>query len=202
MPLKRFLTGVVLAVCGIGMVGAAFYLNSGRPTNRTEPAIAAARMQQERVSPIEAEERSRSGQIEAESHAMETMELKQRIAELTEAVMRLEQTTRELNERVSRSKLALPTRAEKQVIKTNVLNEAKKQTELYESAVQELKEYAARAGVTLGEGVLKDLAVRTPLDDDPNFSMLRITAIQQQKIFEAAIKRKFEVGSAGWVDAP
>jgi len=116
--------------------------------------------------------------------------LTQQVAELSEAVARLEQTVQNLEVRLSRSIRPLPTGDKTAAGLAGKKAELDAQAKRSQAATAELQRFAARFGVTLDERVLTDPAFPTPLDKRPGFEELRIAATNNFRVLQA-VERKF-----------
>jgi hypothetical protein len=193
------LTYGISGCCAVAIVAALFFLLSDTQSN-------------ERVRDLEREANSLREQLpnrvpsveavpsaapepaqEAASNlppVMNAAPLTQQVVELSTTVARLEQTVRNLEDRISRSIRPLPTYEEAEASLVRRKAELDAQVKSSQAATAELQRFAARFGVTLDERVLTDLAFPTPLDKQPAFEELRVTATTRLHVVQAA-ERKY-----------
>ncbi len=121
---------------------------------------------------------------------MNAAQLTQQVAELSDAVARLEQTARNLENRISRSIRPLPTGDETEAGLARRKAELDAQAKSSQGATAELLRFAARFGVALDERVLTDRTFSTPLDKQPGFEELRLAATTKLRVLQA-VERKY-----------
>ena len=115
--------------------------------------------------------------------------LAQQVADLSATVARLEQTVQNLADRVSHSVLSLPTGDKTEAGLAGKKAELDAQAKRSQAAIAELQRFAARFGVVLDERVLSDPTLGTPLDNQPGFQELRLTATSSLRVLQAVEKR-------------
>lgn len=117
-------------------------------------------------------------------------QLTQQMAELSDAVARLEQTVQNLEGRLSRSIRSLPTGDKTEAGLAGKKAELDAQAKRSRAASVELQRFAARFGVTLDERVLTDPTFPAPLDSQPKFVELRAAATNSLRVLQA-VERRF-----------
>jgi hypothetical protein len=115
--------------------------------------------------------------------------LTRQMEDLFAAIGRLQQSAEELDQRISRSKLALPTRQEREVRVAQMQRELDARTQKSQETAAELLRIARQYGVQLDPRALSSFDFPTPLDKHPDFIEARTRAIQAARIREAAEKK-------------
>lgn len=115
--------------------------------------------------------------------------LAQQVADLSATVIRLEQTVQKLEDQLSRSVRPLVTGDRTAAGLAGKKAEVDAQAKRSQAAIAELQRFAARFGVVLNDRVLLDPTLVTPLDHQPGFQELRLTATSSLRVLQAVEKR-------------
>lgn len=193
------LTYGISSCCFIVVVAALLFLSPDTPrkerVHKLEREATSLREQlQNRVPSVGAIPRAAQQPAQETSSTlppiMNAAQLTQQLAELSEAVARLEETARNLDDRISRSIRPLPTSEDAEAGLARRKAELDAQAKSSLAAIAELKRFAARFGVALDERVLTDRTFSTRLDNQPGFEELRITATMRLCVLQA-MERKY-----------
>ena len=114
-----------------------------------------------------------------------TSDLASEIKKLSVALAKVEDVARKLDQRISRSKLALPTKAESEARLVQMRFELDKQQQLYQRQIDEARRVATQFNVQLDDRALTDYTAPTPLDNQPTFVDVRRQVIQTGRILGA-----------------
>ena len=206
-PARRFfptlkmnrLTLGILVLCAIAIGGALYCLSPDAQVNERSHEV------ERKATPLSERFQDRAPDVEtapvvARQPAQEASstlpsvtndaKLALQVAELAEAVTLLEQKTRNLEDRLSRSMRPLPTGGRTEAGLAGKKGELDAQTRRSQAATTELHRFAARFGVVLDERILIDPTFSTPLDKEPGFSELRLAATSSLRVLQA-VERKF-----------
>ena len=192
------LTYGISGCCVIAIAAALFYLSTDTQSNER------VRDLEREVTPLQEQSQNRVSTVagvpgsgrESAPEASSTLppiandaQLAQQVADLSATVARLEQTVQNLADRVSHSVLSLPTGDKTEAGLAGKKAELDAQAKRSQAAIAELQRFAARFGVVLDERVLSDPTLSTPLDNQPGFKELRLTATSNLRVLQAVEKR-------------
>jgi hypothetical protein len=114
--------------------------------------------------------------------ASATPALAERMQELTNLVARFEQTSRDLNDRITRSKLNLPTREELRVQTDKARAELDKARNKAQRTLAIARQIAASLNVKISDDALLEPGVSSLLDANPAFVSARTAARADRKL--------------------
>jgi seryl-tRNA synthetase len=185
---------MVLAVtCAVAVMASAFFLRESAGTERLrelEQEVASLRQQLQASAqrPPSSGNTTAPATATAQSSAasFDLRTLTRQMDDLSAALARLERSAQELDQRISRSKLALPTRQEREVRVAGMQRELDAQTRKSQEAAAEVWRLARQYGVELDPRALTTFDFPTPLDKRPDFNEARTRAIQAARVREAA----------------
>ena len=192
------LTFGISSCCAIIIVAALLFLSSDTQSNERvrelDREVPSPREQHQQSVPLAAAISTAAQQSAEEAPAtlppvMNAAQLTQQVAELSDAVARLEQTARNLEDRISRSIRPLPSSDETETGLARRKAELDAQAKSSQAAIAELQRFAARFGVALDERILTDRTFPTPLDKQPGFEELRLAATTGLRVLQAVEKR-------------
>ena len=195
--MTRFTFGI-LSCCAIVVAAALVFLSSDTQSNervREEREATSLREQlQNRVPSVAVVPDAAQQPVQETSSTlpplMNASQLTQQVAELSIAVARLEEIVRSLDDRISRAVRPHPTSEEAEAGLARRKAELDAQAKSCQAATTELQRFGARFGVALDERVLTDRTFSTPLDKQPGFEELRITATTRLRVLQA-VERKY-----------
>ncbi|MEO7319764.1 MAG: hypothetical protein ABIZ56_12310 [Chthoniobacteraceae bacterium] len=196
MSMTRLTFGIS-SCCAIIIVAALLFLSSDTQSNERvrdlDRALPSPRKQHQPGVPLAAA-LSTAQQFAEETPAtlppvMNSAQLTQQVADLSEAVARLEQTARNLEDRISRSIRPLSTSDETGAGLARRKAELDAQAKSSQAATADLQRFAARFGMALDERILTDRTFPTPLDKQPGFEELRLAATTGLRVLQAVEKR-------------
>lgn len=169
---------VALAVLSLVAVACAYvFVRAGSaPTGK----VAAAKPQPEALSPLR-----ESAPIALSDPALlptTAPDLGEQVARLSVSIDRLEKVVAELNARISRSKLAVPSRAEVEASLVKMRPEMAKYQEAIRAALAEARAIAAAENVKFNENAFLDLNSEIPLPRNSRYLTVRASAIQAHRI--------------------
>ena len=193
------LTFGISSCCAIIIVAALLFLLSDTQSNERvreldREGTSPREQHQHSVPPVAAVSAAVQQPVQEESSnpspIVNAAQLTQQVAELSDAVARLEQTARNLEDRISRSIRPHPTSDETEAGLAQRKAELDVQAKTSQAATSELQRFATRFGVALDERVLTDRTFTTPLDKQPGFEELRIAATTKLHVLQA-VERKY-----------
>ena len=193
------LTYGITGCCFIAIVAALFFLS---PDDQSHERV---RDLERAVTPLQEQSQNRASTVadvpgagrESAPETSSTLppiandaQLTQQVADLSATVARLEETVQNLADRVSYSVHPLPTGDKTAAGLAGKKAEVDAQAKRSQAAIAELQRFAARFGVVLDERVLSDPTLGTPLDNQPGFNDLRLTATSSLRVLQA-VEKKF-----------
>jgi hypothetical protein len=172
-----------------------YFLRSPSETKRVrelEAEIAALRSSQNQASSpavgsvsVDGSREPASASGTAAAPTFDAEPLTNEMRELSLAIARLQQVAEELERRISRSSLALPTRQEQEARLALLEDELARYRQSNEEAVSQVKTVALKYGVTLDPRFITNVDFPTPLDNKPDFVEARTRAAQNARILQA-----------------
>ena len=186
---------LLAAACAAIVATSAFFLRNPSEAGRVrelEMEIAALRLsQKQEASPrlgtvsVDRSTEPASTSAPVEASAVDVESLANQMRELSQAIARLQLVAEDLERRISRSSLALPTRQEQEARLALLEGELAGYRRSNEEAVSQVKTVALKYGVTLEPRFITNVNFPTPLDNKPDFVEARTRAAQNAKILEA-----------------
>ena len=111
-----------------------------------------------------------------------TSDLASQVEQLSVTLAKVEDVARNLDQRISRSKLALPTKEEFEAKAVQMGVELEKQQQLYQRRVAEARRVAAQFNVQIDDKVINEYDASNPLPNQPAFVNARNQAIMARRI--------------------